>query len=67
MRFLRFDDKSIRRMGTVSDKFLMIRALWERLIDNSRVFYTPNMNLTFDEQFLPCKSRCPFTQFMAKT
>jgi hypothetical protein len=66
MRFLRFDDKSIRRMGTVSDKLVMIRALWERFIDNSRVCYTPDMNLTVDEQLLQCKSICTFTQFMAK-
>ena len=65
MRFLRFDDKSIRRVGLVSDKFVMIRALWERFIDNSNVCYIPGRDLTVDEQLLPCKSRCPFTQFMA--
>jgi hypothetical protein len=64
MKYLRFDNKQVRRNSVVSDKFVMIREVWEKFIENSSASYKPERNVTCDEQLLPSKSRCPFTQFM---
>jgi len=62
--FLRFDEKTSRRSRVLSDKFCLIRDIWKRMIDNSQDMYTPKEFLTIDEQLLPSKCRCPFTQYM---
>ena len=64
MRFLRFDDKSSRRHRLATDKFCMISEIWGRFVENCQSAYKPSENLTIDEQLLPSKARCPFTQYM---
>ena len=64
MRFLRFDDKNTRSLRLREDKFCMVSENWSKLVQNSQAAYNPNCNLTVDEQLLPSKSRCPFTQNM---
>jgi hypothetical protein len=64
MRFLRFDDKASRQNRIISNKFAMADEIWTRFINNSQACYKPSAELTIDEQLLPCKSRCPFIQFM---
>jgi hypothetical protein len=64
MRFLRFDDKNSRKNRIVINKFAMADDIWQRFISNLQACYKPNAELTVDEQLLPCKSRCPFIQFM---
>ncbi|CAF0776896.1 unnamed protein product [Brachionus calyciflorus] len=64
MKYLRFDEKSTRRTRVVSDKFCMIRELWNKFIENSQACYRPNQHLTVDEQLLPSKNRCSFIQYM---
>jgi hypothetical protein len=65
MKYLRFDDKKASRKNSISfDKFIMIRELWDKFIENSAASYKPHRHLTCDEQLLPTKARCPFTQFM---
>lgn len=39
--------------------------LWNIFIENCKMAYTPNQNLTVDEQLLPCKARCKFIQYIA--
>ena len=39
---------------------------WEDFIENCKRCYVPSFDLTIDEQLFPCKTRCPFVQFMPK-
>jgi hypothetical protein len=64
MKYLRFDDKSTRHSRISIDKFALARDIWERFISNSQSCFKPDFELTIDEQLLPCKTRCPFIQFM---
>ncbi len=64
MLYLRLDNKQVRRKIVVSDKFVMIREVWEKFIEKSSASYKPERNVTRDEQLLPSKSRCPFPMFM---
>ena len=41
-----------------------ISDTWNSFIDNCKKCYVPNLNLTIAEQLFPCKTRCPFTQYM---
>ena len=63
-KFLRFDDKSTRPTRSSLDKFAPVRDVWTKFFENSKACYKPSRNLTIDEQLLPTKSRCPFTQYM---
>jgi hypothetical protein len=63
-KHLRFDDKNKREES--DDKFIMIRELWNCLIENSQTAYIPEKIMKVDEQLLPCKNRCPFIQFLPK-
>ena len=65
MRFLRFDEKSQRKLRLESDKFALASALWDPFIENCKKAFIPGENLTVDEQLFPTKSRCPFTQYIA--
>ncbi|XP_073345276.1 uncharacterized protein [Pagrus major] len=64
MRFLRFDRKETRRVRLQDDKFALVRATWDRFIQNSVACYKPGANITIDEQLFPTKARCKFTQYM---
>lgn len=64
MKFLRFDIKSRRKDRLSDDKFALASEIWKPFIHNCQQCYVPSENLTIDEQLLPCKSRCPFTQFL---
>lgn len=59
LKHLRFDDKT-QRLSQRTDKFTMIRKVWERFISNC---YVPEAFVTIDEQLLPSKSRCPLIQY----
>ena len=63
-RFIRFDDKTIRRERLQTDKFALVSSIWDRFIDNCLRCYKGGVNLTIDEQLLPSKCRCPITQYM---
>jgi hypothetical protein len=65
LRYTRFDDKQTRSERLKNDKFGMVSTIWNRFMDNCRTMYCPTQNLTVDEQLMPCKTRCPFTQYMA--
>ena len=66
MKHLRFDNVSSRtERRTKSEKFCLISETWKAFIENCQKCYVPNLNLTIDEQLFPCKTRCPFIQYMA--
>ena len=65
MRFLRFDERSTRSARLETDKFALVSAVWNRFIGNCQSCYIPSANVTIDEQLLPSKARCPFTQYIA--
>jgi len=64
LRFIRFDKKSERSQRLRSDKFALVSAVWDKFIENSQNSYKPGQNITIDEQLLPTKARCRFTQYM---
>ncbi|KAK7915662.1 hypothetical protein WMY93_011423 [Mugilogobius chulae] len=57
MRFLRLDQKETRNARLESNKFALA------IIASSAT--KPGPDITIDEQLLPTKARCPFTQYMA--
>jgi hypothetical protein len=66
MRYLRFDLKRTRSQRLQSDKFALASEVWQRFTDNCFLCYRPGDNLTADEQHFPSKTRCRFTQYIAK-
>jgi len=60
MEFLRFDTKSERRRRLIEDKFCLASCLWNCVIESSQKSYVPNVYMTVDEHWLPCKARCRF-------
>ena len=65
MKHLRFDDFQRRRQTRETDKFCLISEVWNSFIENCKKYYVPNFDLTIDKQLFPCKTRCPFIQYMA--
>ena len=65
MKHLRFDDFFSRRQRRETDKFCLIFEVWNCFIENCKKCSVPNFDLTIDEQLFPCKTRCPFIQYMA--
>ena len=66
MKHLRFDDFFNRRQRRETDKFCLISEVWNYFIENCKKCYVPNCDLTTDEQLFPCKTRCPFIQYIKK-
>ena len=64
LRYIRFDDNATRTQRRGSDKFAAIRELWESVMLNCQKAFFPHANVTIDEQLFPCRSRCPFIQYM---
>jgi hypothetical protein len=64
MRYIRFDDKPSRSQRLNQDKFALFSEIWNMFNENCQLHYTPEENLSVDEQLFPTKSRCRFTQFM---
>ena len=64
MKHLRFDNFSTRRERRQADKFCLISETWNDFIENCKRCYIPSFDLTIDEQLFPCKTHCPFIQYM---
>ena len=64
IKYLRLDLKTERRRNLEEDKFCLAFCLWNPFIENCQKAYNPNMNITIDEQLLPCRARCKFIQYM---
>ena len=65
LRYLRFDIKNTRSERLKTDKFALASSVWNGFISNSIACYRPGDNLSVDEQLLPSKATCPFTQYIA--
>lgn len=66
LRFIHFDIRTERRERLETDKFALISTIWDQFIDNCKKLYVPDWQVCVDEQLFPTKSRCRFTQYMAK-
>ena len=64
MKYLRIDEKNWRRECLQTDKFSLASQIWEPFISNCQKAFNPDQNLTIDDQFLPCKVKCKFIQYM---
>ena len=65
MQNVRFDDRQRRRCRLREDRFCLVSEVWDSFVTNCQRCYIPSAELTIDEQLFPCKTRCPFTQYMA--
>ena len=65
MRYIRFDMKNERSTRLIDDKFCLASDIWNPFIENCQKSFVPGVNVTVDEQLLPCKARCKFIQYMA--
>ncbi|CAF3588675.1 unnamed protein product [Rotaria sp. Silwood1] len=63
---LRFDYKKTREERKKTDKFAAIREVWSYFQDNMQKCYTPESDITIDEQLLGFRGKCPFRQYMPK-
>ncbi len=65
LRFIRFDMKSSRSQRLQTDKLALASEVWRSFIENAILCYKPGENVTVDEQLIPTKARCRFTQYIA--
>lgn len=65
-RALRFDNRRQRSGGQKEDKLAPIRSLWEMWRCRLPLLYNLGKDVTVDEQLLPFKGRCQFSQYMPK-
>ncbi|XP_047115779.1 uncharacterized protein LOC124795740 [Schistocerca piceifrons] len=63
-RMIRFDDRRTREARSADDKLAAVRYVWELFLDKCRNRMIPNDSLTVDEQLVPFRGRCNFTQYM---
>ncbi|XP_047103800.1 piggyBac transposable element-derived protein 3-like [Schistocerca piceifrons] len=63
-RMIRFDDSHTHEAQSADDKLATVRCVWELLLDKCRNRMIPNDSLTVDEQLVPFRGRCSFTQYM---
>lgn len=63
-RMMRFDDKGDRAERRSRDKLAPIREVFDKWSQNLKTLYNPGPNVTVDEQLIPFRGRCPFTQYI---
>lgn len=61
---IRFDDKEQRIHTSDRDKLQPIRNVFEKWLQRVRALYVPGKTVTVDEQLIPFRGRCPFTQYI---
>lgn len=65
MSLIRFDIRNTRSQRLATDKFALASEIWNPFIENCILCYKPGEYIAIDEQLLPTKARCRFTQYMA--
>lgn len=60
---IRFDDKGQRNQASDRDKLRSIRHLFQKWSQRVRALYVSGKTVTVDEQLLPFRGRCSFTQY----
>ena len=63
-RNLRFDDKRTRVERLKVDKLAAFSYIWGLFIENCKTQFSLGAYTTVDEQLVPFRGRCPFTQYM---
>ena len=63
-RHLRFDDKRTRAERLKQDKLPAFNYMWCLFIQNCKTQFSLGAFTTVDEQLVPFRRRCPFTQYM---
>ncbi|XP_055325865.1 piggyBac transposable element-derived protein 4-like, partial [Sitodiplosis mosellana] len=61
---IRFDNKEERMQTNERYKLEPIRNVFEKWVQRVRDLYVPGKFVTFDEQLLPYRGRCPFIQYI---
>ncbi|CAD7079461.1 unnamed protein product [Hermetia illucens] len=61
---IRFDDKEQRKGIRSRDKLAPIRNVYDKWVNRLKMCYTVGKNVTVDEQLVPFRGRCPFTQYI---
>ncbi|CAD7079151.1 unnamed protein product [Hermetia illucens] len=61
---IRFDDKEQRKGIRSRDKLAPIRNVYDKWVNRLKMCYTVGKNVTEDEQLVPFRGRCPFTQYI---
>lgn len=61
---IRFDDKEQRSHASNRDKLQPIRIIFDKWCQRVRTLYVPGITVTVDEQLVPFRGRCPFTQYI---
>nr|CAH7728882.1 unnamed protein product [Callosobruchus chinensis] len=64
MRVLRFDDIEEREQRRKVDKLAAIREIFEYAVNKFQETYNPSCYLTFDEQLVAFRGKCPFRQYL---
>ena len=64
MKYLRCDLKTERRKNLEEDKFCWAFLLWNPFLENCQKACNPNVNITIDEELLPCRARCKVIKYM---
>lgn len=62
---LRFDDK-LSRPARRTDKLAPFRQVWDMWTHRLMMLFSPDRDLTVDEQLVPFKGRCSFRQYIPK-
>ena len=63
-RHLRFDDNRTRAERLKQDKPAAFNYIWGLFIQNCKTQFSLGAYTTVDEQLVPFRGRCPFTQYM---
>lgn len=63
-RCIRFDDRETRLRSEDRDKLAPIRKIFEKWVYRQKLSYKLGKNVTVDEQLVPFRGRCPFTQYI---
>ena len=66
MKHLRFNDFFSPRQIGQTDKVCLVSEVWGCSIENCKKCYITSFDLTIDKQLILCKTRCPFSKYMAK-
>ncbi|XP_063348689.1 piggyBac transposable element-derived protein 4-like [Pelmatolapia mariae] len=64
-RALRFDDK-LTRPARRTNKLAPIRQVWDMWAHRLPMLFSPDRDVTVDEQLVPFKGRCSFRQYIPK-
>lgn len=64
LRVIRFDNAFTRATRKQTDKAAPISDIWNMLMQNLRLNYFPDENVTVDEQLFPFRGRTSFTQYI---